>query len=73
MDKSASKAKAAPPGLSIRHGPVNGEPSQLPNGSAKRKSRSSIDKNINYKVESDSDDAAPQVSKPARLPHLTRQ
>jgi DNA topoisomerase I len=58
MDKSASKAKPAPPGISIRHGPVNGE---LTNGTAKRKSRASIDSKVNYKDESDSDDGVPMV------------
>lgn len=63
MDRSASKAKPAPPGLSIRNGPVNGEPMDLdlPNGSAKRKSRASLGKKTNYKDESDSDDAVPLV------------
>ena len=65
MDRSASKAKPAPPGLSIRHGPVNGEPMDvdLPNGTAKRKARASISKTANYKddSDSDSDDAVPLV------------
>ncbi|KAL1868041.1 hypothetical protein VTK73DRAFT_3866 [Phialemonium thermophilum] len=57
----ASQARAAAPGLSIRHGPVEDgtmDSNHGPNGLAKRKSRSSI-KSVNYKAESDSDDDAP--------------
>jgi len=64
MDRVASKAKPAPPGLSVRHGPVNGDAMHLDNGTngaAKRKSRSSISKGVSYKDDSDSDDAAPLV------------
>ncbi|KAK4105798.1 hypothetical protein N658DRAFT_492293 [Parathielavia hyrcaniae] len=61
MDKSASKARPAPPGLSIRHGPVEGrmDLDSAPNGAAKRKSRSSISQAVKYKEESESDDCAP--------------
>ncbi|KAF5527977.1 DNA topoisomerase 1 [Colletotrichum aenigma] len=65
MDRTASKARAAPPGLSIRNGPVDDEmdvdgPST--NGS-KRKSRSSLPK-INYKDESEeSDDDVPMAKR----------
>lgn len=41
---------------SPRNGPVNGKPT---NGTAKRKARPSVGKNISYKDESDSDDGAP--------------
>jgi len=65
MDNSASKARPAPPGVSIRNGPVrNGDAMDIdstPNGTTKRKSRTSIDHSVNYKDESDSDDAAPLV------------
>ena len=59
IDKSASKARPAPPGLSIRNGPVEDDDSMdldtTTNGS-KRKSRSSIGKAVNYKDNSGSDD-----------------
>ncbi|OAA54738.1 topoisomerase 1 [Niveomyces insectorum RCEF 264] len=57
MDRDSSGLQMAPPGVSIRHGPVNGD--YQPNGIAKRKSRSSIDTGISYKDDSDSDDGAP--------------
>lgn len=59
MDRSASKAKPAPPGVSVRHGPVNGD---IPNGTSKRKSRASMDGKVNYKDESESDGDVPLVS-----------
>ncbi|KAK4153083.1 hypothetical protein C8A00DRAFT_15666 [Chaetomidium leptoderma] len=61
MDKSASKARPAPPGLSIRHGPVGDrmDIDSTPNGASKRKSRGSIGRAVQYKEQSDSDDAAP--------------
>ncbi|TDZ13177.1 DNA topoisomerase 1 [Colletotrichum spinosum] len=64
MDRHASKARPAPPGLSVRHGPVDDEmdvdgPST--NG-AKRKSRSSLPK-VNYKDESESDDDVPMAKR----------
>lgn len=70
MDKSDSKARPAPPGVSVRHGPVVDDAMDVdstPNGAAKRKSRSSVGQ-VNYKVESDSDDGAPLVGWPTLLP-----
>lgn len=64
MAKSSTK-NGPPPGLSIRNGPVDGgEPMDVDsaaNGTAKRKSRASIDNRVSYKDESDSDDGAPLV------------
>jgi hypothetical protein len=68
MDKSASRARPAPPGVSIRHGAVSDrmDIDSTPNGTAKRKSRSSVGQTaVKYKEESDSDDGAPLVG---RLP-----
>ncbi|AEO70305.1 uncharacterized protein THITE_2121555 [Thermothielavioides terrestris NRRL 8126] len=59
MDKSASKARPAPPGASIRHGPVEDRMDIDSHGHAKRKSRSSASQAVQYKEESDSEDAAP--------------
>ncbi|KAK4451618.1 DNA topoisomerase 1 [Podospora aff. communis PSN243] len=60
MDKSASKARPGPTGISIRNGPVvDAMDIDSPNGAPKRKSRSSIGQAVNYKDESDSDDGAP--------------
>ncbi|KAH6650847.1 hypothetical protein F5144DRAFT_503104 [Chaetomium tenue] len=61
MDKSASKTRPAPPGLSIRHGPVDDrmDIDSTPNGTVKRKSRSSIGQAVKYKDDSDSEDAVP--------------
>lgn len=64
MDESiSSNGQPAAAGISIRNGPVHDDPMDIdhPNGSAKRKSRTSISKNVSYKDESDSDDAAPLV------------
>lgn len=64
MDRSASKGKAAPAGLSIRNGPVDDDEMDVdhaPNGTAKRKSRASIDKVVSYKDDSDDSDGAPLV------------
>ncbi len=63
MDKSASKARPAPPGVSIRNGPVGSrmDVDSTPNGTSKRKSRSSIGRPVQYKDASDSDDGAPLV------------
>lgn len=63
MDKSISKARPAPPGLSIRNGPIDDrmDIDSGPNGTAKRKSRNSTGQAVKYKEESDSDDAAPLV------------
>ncbi len=65
MDGYTPSAKMAPPGISIRNGPVNGD--RHANGFAKRKSRGSIDQSVNYKDESDSDDDAPLVRLPTRI------
>ncbi|KXX82844.1 DNA topoisomerase 1 [Madurella mycetomatis] len=62
MDKSDSRARPLPPGVSIRHGPVVDDAMDIdstPNGATKRKSRTSAGQAVNYKVESDSDDGAP--------------
>lgn len=60
LDKSMSKGKSLPEGLSIRNGPVLEE--STTNGVAKRKSRASNASAVNYKDESDSEDGAPLVS-----------
>jgi DNA topoisomerase-1 len=68
MEKSASKARPGPTGISIRNGPVNDAMDiDSPNGAPKRKSRSSIGQAVNYKDESDSDEGAPLV-----CPYLSR-
>ncbi|KAF6841387.1 topoisomerase i [Colletotrichum plurivorum] len=65
MDRTASKARPAPPGLSVRHGPVDDDAMDVDgpsmNGS-KRKSRSSLPK-VNYKDESESDDDVPMAKR----------
>jgi DNA topoisomerase-1 len=64
MDKAASKARPGPTGISIRNGPVKGDPMDVdsaPNGTSKRKSRGSIGQAVNYKDDSDSDDGVPLV------------
>ena len=64
MDKSVSKARPGPKGISIRNGPVVDDAMDIdshPNGAAKRKSRSSIGQAVKYKDDSDSDDGAPLV------------
>ncbi|KAH8905149.1 hypothetical protein BR93DRAFT_929396 [Coniochaeta sp. PMI_546] len=61
LDKSASRARPAPPGLSIRNGPIDDDSMDIDaatNGT-KRKSRSSIGKAVNYKDDSDDSDGAP--------------
>ncbi|KAK3995421.1 DNA topoisomerase 1 [Cladorrhinum sp. PSN332] len=68
MDKSASKARPGPPGLSIRNGPVINEDAMdidsTTNGVPKRKSRSSIGQAaVNYKDQSDSEDNAPMAKR----------
>jgi len=74
MDRTASKARPAPPGISIRNGPVGDrmDVDSTPNGTVKRKSRSSIGRAVKYKEESDSDDGAPLVGLPASLPDLSQ-
>ena len=66
MDKSNSYSRPAPPGLSIRHGPVSDQMDvdSAPNGTVKRKSRASTGQPVKYKEESDSDDGAPLVGLP---------
>ncbi|KAK4162099.1 DNA topoisomerase 1 [Cladorrhinum sp. PSN259] len=67
MDKTASKARPGPPGLSIRNGPVIDEDAMdidsTTNGGPKRKSRSSIGQAVNYKDQSDSEDNAPMAKR----------
>lgn len=70
MDKVADKVETAPPGVSIRHGPVTEDKMDVDepatNGHAKRKARSSTGKTVNYKVvgsDEESDDA-PLVCEP---------
>ncbi|KAH6634317.1 hypothetical protein B0J18DRAFT_461503 [Chaetomium sp. MPI-SDFR-AT-0129] len=71
MDKSISKARPAPPGLSIRNGPIDDrmDIDSGPNGTIKRKSRNSTGQTVKYKEESDSDDAAP-LAKRQKSKHL---
>jgi DNA topoisomerase-1 len=69
MDKAGAKADYAPAGVSIRHGLVKEDKMDVDepvtNGNAKRKSRTSTSKTVNYKVdrsEGESDeDAVPLV------------
>lgn len=63
MDKSTSKPQPSAPGISIRNGPIDDDSMDIdqPNGTAKRKSRSSIGNNVSYKDQSDSDDEVPLV------------
>ncbi|KAK7744143.1 DNA topoisomerase 1 [Cytospora paraplurivora] len=73
MDGSTPSAQPDAPGISIRNGPVDGDPMDIdqPNGIAKRKSRSSISKNVSYKDESDSDDGAPLAKRPKTIAKKT--
>ena len=63
MDRSISKARPGPTGISIRNGPVGDamEIDSKTNGVAKRKSRSSTGQIVSYKDASDSEDDAPLV------------
>lgn len=63
MDESAPKSKPSATGISIRNGPIDDDSMDIdhPNGTAKRKSRSSISNNVSYKDQSDSDDEIPLV------------
>ncbi|KAK3695071.1 hypothetical protein B0T22DRAFT_368247 [Podospora appendiculata] len=65
MDKSTSRARPIPPGVSIRNGPVGDamDIDSTPNGTSKRKSRNSIAQSVNYRDQSDSDDAAPMAKR----------
>lgn len=63
MDKAAAKSDYAPAGVSIRNGPITEDSMDidepLTNGNAKRKSRTSTSKTVNYKddgSEGDSDE-----------------
>jgi len=72
MDKSVSKARPGPKGISIRNGPVNTDAMEVdsqPNGAPKRKSRSSLVQAVNYKDDSDSD-GAPLVRLPVSVAML---
>lgn len=64
MDKSiTSSAQPSAAGISIRNGPIRDDRMDIdtPNGTTKRKARDSVSNILNYKDESDSDDAAPLV------------
>lgn len=66
MDKAAAKSSYAPPGVSVRNGPVLNDRMDIDepatNGYAKRKARNSTGKAIKYHDSSeDSDDAVPLV------------
>lgn len=65
MDKASANAHDAPAGVSIRHGPVIEDKMDIDsatNGNAKRKSRTSTSKAVNYNQGSDTDaDTAPLV------------
>lgn len=63
MDESASKPRHSATGISIRNGPIDDDSMDIdqPNGTAKRKARSSISNNVSYKDQSDSDDEIPLV------------
>lgn len=66
MDKAVAKSKIAPPGVSIRNGPIVDDAMEVDepatNGNSKRKARSSLSKVVKYKDDSeDSDDAVPLV------------
>lgn len=66
MDSSVSKAlPSAATGISIRNGPIESDSMDIDqsNGTTKRKSRASLSKEISYKDDSDSEDAAPLVRK----------
>lgn len=63
MDESTPRTQPSTAGISIRNGPIDDDSMDIdqPNGTAKRKSRSSIGNNVSYKDESDSDDEIPLV------------
>jgi DNA topoisomerase-1 len=66
LDRSAPNGDTALAGLSVRNGPVTDEMDvdhHGANGNAKRKSRSSLPK-INYRDDSESDDARPLAKRP---------
>ncbi|KAL1878748.1 DNA topoisomerase 1 [Diaporthe australafricana] len=72
MDESTSRTQHSAAGISIRNGPIDDDSMDIdqPNGTAKRKSRSSIGNNVSYKDESDSDDEIPlkQAKRPKKAP-----
>jgi DNA topoisomerase-1 len=75
MDKAAAKTTYAPPGVSIRNGPVVEEKMDVDepvtNGNAKRKARVSTGKPVNYNDDSDESDAVPLVrGDPLRKDHI---
>ncbi|TVY49005.1 DNA topoisomerase [Lachnellula occidentalis] len=63
VDKAGTNSENVPVGISIRNGPVLGDEMDvdppLTNGHAKRKSRGSTSKAVNYNVESESDADVP--------------
>lgn len=64
MDKSISKTQpSSTTGISIRNGPIENDAMDIDsaNGTTKRKARASDGAKINYKDDSDSEDAAPLV------------
>ncbi|KAK0731644.1 hypothetical protein B0H67DRAFT_81436 [Lasiosphaeris hirsuta] len=67
MDKSISKSRPGPTGVSIRNGPVRNDDAMdidtSANGAPKRKSRSSLGQSVNYKDNSDSDEGAPMAKR----------
>lgn len=69
MDRAVSSKHSAAEGISIRNGPITGDKMDLDepatNGNAKRKSRASITKAVNYNDGgSESEDAVPLVCPP---------
>lgn len=63
MDGSVPKPQPSAAGISIRNGPIDDDSMDIdqPNGTAKRKSRASINNNVSYKDQSESDDEIPLV------------
>lgn len=65
MDKAASKTSYAPPGVSIRNGPVLDDKMDVDepttNGNTKRKARNSTGRPVNYNDDSEESDAVPLV------------
>ncbi|KAI3397856.1 hypothetical protein diail_10257 [Diaporthe ilicicola] len=70
MDESVPRTQPSATGISIRNGPIDDGSMDIdqPNGTAKRKSRSSIGNNVSYKDESDSDDEIPLAKRPKKAP-----
>lgn len=65
MGKAGTNSENVPVGISVRNGPVLGDEMDvdppLTNGHAKRKSRGSTSKAVNYNVESESEEDVPLV------------